>query len=373
MQVFKYKLYKNKRTKHIDDMLGEAAFVWNHALSMQRRYYSLYGKYIDTYKLQRWFDKRCKRHYLGSQVRQEVLQRLHLSYNRFFKRVSKRPPKFKSAYALSSLVYKQVGYKIYGNELILNKKFRFKFSKSREIEGNIKRIIIKRSKVGDYYVMIVTDAKPKEYRKTHNGASVGIDFGLKTYLTMSDGNTYSNPEFLKQHLQEIKQKSRKLSKSKKGSNNRKRKAIELVRLYENLHNKREDYQLKLAHEICRKYDYVFIEDLNIKGMSKRWGRKIGDLAHYSFTQKLEQTAQKYGVVVHKIDRWYASSKTCECGFVNKSLSLNDREWICPECGSVNHRDLNAAKNILRKGISELESTSKTDLSALCDCIQESRL
>ena len=363
MQAFKYKLYKTKRTKHIDDMLREAAFTWNKALAMQKRYYSLYGKYINRCHLQKWFDKRYKRHYLGSQVRQEIIERLDTAYNRFFKKLAQRPPKFKKTAEFVSIVYKQAGYKLYGNELILNRKFRFKFSKSREYEGNIKRVIVKRSRVNEYYVVIVTDANPKTYRKTHNGASVGIDFGLKMYLTISDGREYSNPLFLKQHLSEIRKKSRNLSKCKNDSNNRKKKRIELAKLHEHLHNKREDYQFKLAHELCRKYDYIFIENLCLTGMTKMWGRKMNALAHSAFINKLEYVASKYGVVVHKIDRWYASSKTCECGYVNKSLQLIDREWVCPECGSINHRDLNAAKNILRKGISELDSMSKTSSEA----------
>lgn len=363
MQAFKYKLYKTKRTKHIDDMLREAAFTWNKALAMQKRYYSLYGKYINRCHLQKWFDKRYKRHYLGSQVRQEIIERLDTAYNRFFKKLAQRPPKFKKTAEFVSIVYKQAGYKLYGNELILNRKFRFKFSKSREYEGNIKRVIVKRSRVNEYYVVIVTDANPKTYRKTHNGASVGIDFGLKMYLTISDGREYSNPLFLKQHLSEIRKKSRNLSKCKNDSNNRKKKRIELAKLHEHLHNKREDYQFKLSHELCRKYDYIFIEDLCLTGITKMWGRKMNDLAHAAFINKLEYVASKYGVVVHKIDRWYASSKTCECGYVNKSLQLIDREWVCPECGSINHRDLNAAKNILRKGISELDSMSKTSSEA----------
>lgn len=373
MQAFKYKLYKTKRTKHIDDMLREAAFTWNKALAMQKRYYSLYGKYINRCHLQKWFDKRYKRHYLGSQVRQEIIERLDTAYNRFFKKLAQRPPKLKKAAEFVSIVYKQAGYKLYGNELILNRKFRFKFSKSREYEGNIKRVIVKRSRVNEYYVVIVTDANPKAYRKTHNGASVGIDFGLKMYLTISDGSEYSNPLFLKQHLSEIRKKSRNLSKCKNDSNNRKKKRIELAKLHEHLHNKREDYQFKLAHELCRKYDYIFIENLCLTGMTKMWGRKMNDLAHAAFINKLEYIASKYGVVVHKIDRWYESSKTCECGYVNKSLQLIDREWVCPECGSINHRDLNAAKNILRKGISELESMGKTSSEASCVCTQESHL
>ena len=116
MQAYKYKLYKTKRTKHIGNMLKEAAFTWNKALALQKRYYSLYGKYVNKYRLQKWFDKRIKRHYLGSQVRQEIIERLDTAYNRFFKKVAQRPPKFKKSADFVSIVYKQVGYKINGNE-----------------------------------------------------------------------------------------------------------------------------------------------------------------------------------------------------------------------------------------------------------------
>jgi putative transposase len=126
-------------------------------------------------------------------------------------------------------------------------------------------------------------------------------------------------------------------------------------------NRRSDFQWKLAHELCRKYDHIFIEDLNLEGMNRRWGRKMHDLAHADFVQKLEYIATKYGVVVHKIDRFYPSSKTCECGYINKELKLSDRQWVCPECGTVHDRDLLAANNILRRGIYELESDSKTSV------------
>ena len=99
---------------------------------------------------------------------------------------------------------------------------------------------------------------------------------------------------------------------------------------------------------------------------------MSDLAHAEFVGKLERVARKYSVTVHKIDRFYPSSKTCECGYVNRELKLSDREWVCPECGKVNDRDLNAAENILRRGISELWSGSKTvSDTASRACTQES--
>ena len=108
------------------------------------------------------------------------------------------------------------------------------------------------------------------------------------------------------------------------------------------------------------------------------GRKIifSDLSHSSFIDKLTYVSSKYGVTIHKIDKWYPSSKTCECGCINKGLSLRDRTWVCPACGAVNDRDILAARNILRKGISELESKSDSNDSNIgvsCVCIQESHL
>lgn len=170
--------------------------------------------------------------------------------------------------------------------------------------------------------------------------------------------------------------NRKFSNAKKGSNNRKRRLFELQQAYRKINDFRSDFQWKLAHELCKRYDYIFIEDLNIEGMKRLWGKKVSDLSHSSFINKLTYIASKYGVIVHKIDKWYPSSKTCECGFVNKNLSLRDRTWCCPKCESINDRDVLAARNILRKGISELESksnSSDSNIGVSCVCIQESHL
>ena len=372
MITYKYKLYKNKNTRHLDLMLREASFIWNHALALQRRYYSVFGKYISANQMQKHFAKRIKPKLLHSQTVQEIIQRLDDSYQRFFKKLSTRPPKFKRAKDFSSFVFKQGGYILNGNVVTINKiKKRYKFSKSRDYEGKIKRVAIKRSRLNEYYLIIVTDANPKQYGKTHNGASVGIDFGLKTYLTMSDGASFDNPQFLKKDLSELRGKSRLLSKTKRKSNNRERRRIDVCRLYESIHNKRDYYQWILAHTLCRNYDNIFIEDLSLTGMTRLWGRKMNDLAHAEFVNKLQYVASKYDVTVHKIDRFYPSSKTCKCGAVNKALKLSDREWVCPECGTLNLRDDLAAKNILRRGISELWSEQKTPSGAVHACTQES--
>ena len=376
MVSYKYNIYRSNKTKYLDKMLRECCFVWNHALALQRRFYKLFGKYISVGKMQKHFAKRIKRNLLHSQTVQEILQRLDSSYNRFFKKLAKRPPKFKRAERFNSFVFKQGGYTLNGNTFTINKgEKRFKFSFSRPYEGKIKQVRITKETCSRYSLIIITDYNPlSSYRKTHNGASVGLDFGLKTYLTASDGNNIVSPLFFKIFQNKVKKQNKRLSKAQRRSNNRKRRLFELQQTYRKIRNLRNDFQWKLAHELCKQYDFIFLETLNIESMKRLWGKKISDLSHSEFINKLMYIATKYGVIVHQIDRWYPSSKTCECGYINKLLSLKDRKWICPECGSINDRDVLAARNILRKGISELESksnSSDSNIGVSCVCIQES--
>lgn len=362
MIAYKYKLYHTDRTKHLDKMLREACFVWNHALAIQRRYYGLFHKYIPKKQLKKHFAKRIKRNLLHSQTVQEILDRLDNAYQRFFKRLAKRPPKFRRVSEFSSFVFRQGGYSLDGNTFTINKtKKKFRFSLSRPYEGTIKMVTVKRSPLGEYYLILCLDKHPQSFGKTHDGASVGIDFGLKHNLTLSNGSIIDYPQFLKKNLKELKTKSRNLSKCTKGSNNRARKRLELDRLYEKITNSRRDFQWNLAHQLCRHYDYIFVEDLSLKGMTTLWGRKMSDIAHGEFISILEYVAFKYGVTVHKINRFYPSSKSCTCGYVNHTLQLKDRSWVCPACGTIHDRDLLAANNILRQGIADLESVSKSKI------------
>lgn len=362
MTTYEYNIYKSNNSKYIDLILAECCFVWNHALAIQKRYYRIFGKYIGYAKMDKHFNKRISRNLLHSQTRQEILQRLDEAFKRFFKKLSKRPPKFKRKEDFQSFVFKQGGFRINGNQFIINRiKKVFKFSYSRKYEGNIKTARIKRCTCNRYKLYITTDhSLSNTYKKSHNGASVGIDFGLKTYMTFSDGTSLQSPRFFREFEKKIKEANKRFSETKKSSNNHKKRKLELGRIYMKIQNKRKDFQYKLAHELCRKYDNIYIEDLNIKGMMRRWGKKISDFSHASFVEILIHIASKYGVNVHKIDRFYPSSKTCECGYINKSLTLKDRVWTCPNCGSHNDRDLLAAKNILRRGIYESGSKSKTE-------------
>ena len=360
MISYKYKLYRTKNERHLERMLAEACFVWNHALALQRRFYSIYGKYIPCARMQRHFARRIRRTSLHSQSVQEILQRLDAAYQRFFKHTSRRPPKFKRSSDFSSFCFKQGGFKLSGNTFRVNSiKKTFKLSLSRPYDGNVRQVRVKRSRLNEYYICIVTDASPKPYAKTHNGASVGIDFGLKTYMTLSDGSEIENPQFLRRDLAELRSASRALSRKARGSRNRERARLALCRLHERIENRRSDYQWKLAHSLCRRYDTIFIEDLSLKSMSKHWGRKMSDLGHGRFCEILSLVSSKYGCRVHKIDRWFPSSRLCECGYKNSKLKLSDRSWVCPSCSKRHDRDAHAAEMILRRGIYESVSDCKT--------------
>ena len=361
MITYEYKLYKTKKSLHLDNMLKEACFVWNHALSLQKRYYTLYSNYASATQMQKHFAKRIKRHYMHSQSVQEVLQRLDAAYKRFFQHKAKRPPKFKKHKDFKSFVFKQGGFALCGNTFHINSvKKDYRFSYSRPYEGKVKQVRLKHSPKGGWHIYIVTDAKPKRFAKTHDGASIGFDFGMKTYMTSSDGEKIQNPQYLKKGLKKLRKASRRYSKSSKTSSWVDSARMSLVSLHGHISNQRKDFQWKLAHDICRRYDYIFIEDLCLTGMTRLWGRKVNDLAYGQFVSILEQVAMKYGCVVHKIDRWYASSKMCDCGYKNVKLTLRDRTWVCPVCGRVHDRDIHAAENILRRGIYELSSGSETN-------------
>lgn len=363
MIAYKYKLYTTKQTKHLDAMLREASWVWNHALALQKRYYRMFGKYIDVVRMQKkwvqWYGKSSRHH---SQTVQEILQRLDKSYSRFFQHIQARPPKFKRADDFKSFVFKQGGYSLNGNVLTINKiKKRYKFSLSRPYVGvgKIKNVAVKRTPLGEYFVYLFIEAKPQAVGKTHNGASVGIDFGLKTYMTLSTGERIQSPRYLKQALGAKRTADRRLSKKQEGSNHRRAARLAKNRVEELITNRRDNWQWQLAHDLCRRFDTICIEDLQLTGMTSLWGRKMQDLAHGKFVRKLEYLAVKYGVKVQKVDRFFPSSKLCDCGHIHKDLSLHDREWTCPVCHRHHDRDLHAANNILRQGIVSLGSPGKT--------------
>lgn len=177
-----------------------------------------------------------------------------------------------------------------------------------------------------------------------------LRFGLKTFLTTSDGEEIKSPQFLTANLKDLAIASKKHSNTKKGSANREWARLALNRVHEAITNQRRDWFWKLAHKLTDKYDELYFETLNLDGMKRLWGRKVSDLAFAEFLTILEWTAKKKGKHVGFVSQWYPSSKTCgTCGHKHKELKLSDRLWRCPNCLAENDRDKNAACNILKEG------------------------
>jgi putative transposase len=365
IKTFKFKLYNSKSNKILLRQVFIANRIYNHFLALNMRYYKIYKKHLFSYqackhltKLKRLEKFKWMRS-LPSQSSQDVIERIDRGYKKFFKGLKSGiktcPPKFKPRSKYRSFTLKQCGYKLLeGNRIRIGNKI-FKFFKSRDIEGKVKRLTIKRDQVGDWFLFIVCEVGALVQKPNlETGKRAGFDFGLKTFLTDHNGETEQSPLFLKQSLKSLKNFGKRLSKKKKGSNNRGRAKVRLARLHRRVKNQRRDFHFKLARKLISKYDLIFLEDLNLKGMRKFWGRKISDLGFYSFVVILEYQCLKYGAQLYKIDRWYPSSQVCSsCLKVKKlKLELLERKWECV-CGAVHNRDHNAAKNILREGASSL--------------------
>ena len=298
---------------------------------------------------------------LPSQAIQEELRRIDAAYVRFFKKLGGKPRR-KPRHKFKSFVLKQAGWSLKDDRLTLNfrkwdmgkwrhDKIAYTFHKHREFYGNISRIIIKRDTCGDYWLYIVTDFVETKLLSA-TGQSVGADYGMKdAYLTLGTGEKKQHPQPLKSNLKQLRHLNKALSRKQKGSNGWWRCVRRLARLYRKITHQRKDFHWQLASELCKRFDTIAIETLNLEGMKRLWGRKVSDLAFYQFVEILKYKCIKHGRKLLQVGRWTATTKPCStCGFHNENLTLNDREWTCPACGSDHDRDINAALNILQAGI-----------------------
>lgn len=360
MKTLKFKLYQHKRNRYLKKAINAAGAIYNHCIALHKRYYQMWGKHLNCAKLQAHIAKLRKRkpfwQLVGSQAVQDICQRIEKAYQLFFKHNKKgvRPPGFKKVKKYKSFTLKQAGYKFLGGNRVRIGERVYQYWNKREIEGKVKTLTIKRTPLGELFMVVVVDTSEPTV-KFETGKIAGFDFGLKTFLTLFDGAKFekiASPEFFKCSLKAIAKASKNHSKKQKNSANRERARKHLVRQYEAVTNRRQDWFWKLAHNLTDKFDILCFESLNLKGMQRLWGRKISDLAFREFLQILEWVAQKKGKKVIYIDQWYPSSKTCShCQHLLDSLDLSVREWRCPSCQTINGRDENAARNIYAVGAS----------------------
>lgn len=360
IRTYSFKLYSSKKNRKLHKQIDIAALVYNHCIALHRRYYRLFKKFLNASILKKHLTKLKKLPKfsymleIGSQSVQDVVERIDRAYKLFFynlkTKIRTAPPSFKKIVKYKSFTLKQAGYKFLdGNKLKIGKTV-YKYSKSREIEGKIKILTIKRDALGDIYIYVVCEQNQNEvFART--GKSVGYDFGLKKFMTASDGNDIVSPLFFRENSKVIAKANRNLSRKKKGSNNCRKAKLALARLHKKVSNQRADFHWKLANFLVGKYALICIEDLNLRAMQRLYGKKVSDLGFSEFVRILEYKASMTGSRIIRVDRFYASSQLCsKCGYKNSELKdLKIRKWQCPACGMVHDRDRNAAFNILAEG------------------------
>lgn len=375
MKTFCFKLYNSEHNNKLMRLINIAGFIYNHCIALHKRYYRLFGKYIHKYQLQKHLTKlkRTKRfayiNSLDAQAAANITDRIDHAYNLFWSNLKRKkkssPPNFKKVRRYKSFTLRQNGWKLdeAENKIRIVGKW-YRYFKSRNIEGKVKTVTVKRDAVGDIYIYLVCDTQRDNVRP-RTGESVGFDFGLKQFLTASDGHNIESPYFFMQNIKEIRRKCRNLSRKKEGSKNHERARKDLARSYRKMENQRKDFHFKTARKLCERYAVICLEDLNIKGMARQWGRKIHSLGFYSFVQILKHEAAKLGTKIIFVDRFYPSSQLCHvCGYKNTAVKdLKLREWVCPSCHTRHDRDTNAAVNILRAGVSAFSGDTVRPVSA----------
>ena len=356
--TYKYKMYSLcDRNMYIHRDIDSFAEVYNHFIALHKRYYRRFGTYPSKFTMINHLAKlkRTTRfaHWrlLPSQALQNVVERIDFGYQKFFARDNKRPPTFRSRFRYQSYTLKQAGYKFLERNKVRIGKRIFRYHKSRKFDvERIKMVTIKRDRVGDLWLCVVAKAEGIKSFMIKNGKTAGFDFGLQTYLTASDSTRTQSPLFFNRNSRKVKKANRNLSRKKKGSKNRHRARVNHARVHRRVANQRRDYHWRLAYQLCKDYDVMFFETLNIDAMKALWGRKISDLGFSDFLNILKYVAKKTGKVVKQIDQWLPTSKTCSaCGTVKEDLELRERTFHCCECGLEMDRDLNAAINIHRWG------------------------
>lgn len=377
LRAYKYRLYPNKQQEILlQKSFGCCRWIYNWALKEKHESFIKENKSVSIFQLDlklkslkaseetKWLKE------VNSQSLQQALKNLDIAYTRFFKKQGKYPV-FKSKKNKKSFSNPQQVAVSFEEQKIFIPKFKggIKCVLHRQFEGKIKNITISQNKGGSYYASILVETLsviPEKFN-IEKEKTVGIDLGLKDLAILSDGTKFENPKTLKKCLRKIKRLCKIHSNKQKGSKNREKARIKLVRAYELVSNIRKDYLHKLTRKLIDNQDYTsyVLEDLSISNMMKnhKLAQAIQDVGWYTFKTMLEYKANWAGKNILTIGRFEPSSKTCSaCGYIKKDLTLKNRTWKCV-CGQEHDRDVNAAKNIKHFAFCRQNTSSKKEFLA----------
>lgn len=372
LKAYKYALLPTEEQKAtLSAWFGSCRFIYNLGLETKIAAWVSLKKNVTCFDLMKqltelkhtecpWL-KDC-----NAQSLESALTNLDNAYTAFFK--GGGFPKFKKRSSRQSMQFRQ-GTKVEETRIYLSKFGWVDFIRHRAVGiGDIRTVTVSKNPSGKYFVSVLVDNHkdlPKK-KPVKDKTTVGIDVGLKTFATLSDGQTFGNPKYLHHQLKRLRVEQRTLERRyTKGLNNdeqskgwHKQKLV-VAKLYEKVTNQRKDFLHKTSTAIIKQFDTVCLENLNISGMMKngRLAKAIADVSWYDFGQMLKYKAEWYGKNIKVIGRFDPSSKICSnCGHIFKELKLSDREWDCEKCGVHHERDYNAAKNIKNFGFKTKPST-----------------
>lgn len=356
LKTFKFKLLPtSKQISQLDETIGACRFVFNHFLKRHIDEYAEHGKmtFYEQQAVELTTLKKLPEFLwlkdIHAQALQQSLKNLQSAYSNFFKHGSEFP-KFKSKKQDGSFTIPQ-HLKIDNHGLRFSRKIgSIKLISNRKIYGKIKRCIVTKTGLGEFYASILCECEHSPFIKTDK--SVGVDLGIKQFATTSDNQVFENPKFFQKYKNKLSKLQSSFDRQLKSSKRREKKRLRIARIHEKIANSRKDCIHKITTDLVKRYDIICIENLDIEEMlqAKFLAGYISDTGWGIFKNQLTYKCQWNDKILIKVDRYFPSSKTCNfCGTVNSDLKLSDREWICKN-GHKLDRDFNASQNILNEGL-----------------------
>ena len=362
LKAFQFRLYPTKaqQTK-INKTLESLRWVYNETLALRRNNWKQERKTVSLTQtnklLTQWKKQHPELNDVYSQVLQDAQVRVDLAFQAFFRRVKAGDekagyPRFKGYRRYDSLTYTQFGFKLQADKLTLSKIGTINVNMHRAVEGKIHRITIRRASTGKFFVSIITEVETKHV-PFKNGSVVGIDVGLESFATLSNGEKIPNPRFFRTEEAKLVKAQRKLSVEKKGSLQWRKRLKVVQRIHERIGNRRNNFVHQESRKLVNRFGVIAFEDLNIKGMMQNGNlaKSISDVGWSMFVNATKSKAEEAGSKVVLVNPDGTSQTCSRCGLIVKK-DLNERVHRC-ECGLVLDRDLNAAVNILRLGLQSL--------------------